>query len=265
MTEHAAEVPPLPRELVRRVVDRLTSMEPETIAVVVRGSYARGLAEEGSDFDVSAITRAEPAAADWRTWFEPLPSGRPLHVSAGAHSVESWLSYRNQPAEWALGLPGITVAKFVTGTDEARAALGDPPSNPHPPRRASLEDFVEAISKVRRAAARGDELAVRWRAMAAAREIPGLLRDVNPPLRVHDRLEALRAALEFPVAPEHQRHDFPVLLGLRPTDAARVRESALRAARELLALLRERNPHVDEQPGLAEALLDGTLERHLGL
>ena len=82
---------------------------------------------------------------------------------------------------------------------------------------------------------------------------------------MHDRLEAVKAALEFPVAPEHYREDFPVVLGLRPESNAVLAHRALRLARELLAFLRERRPDVDPQPGPREALADGTLERHLGL
>jgi phosphoribosyl-AMP cyclohydrolase len=94
---------------------------------------------------------------------------------------------------------------------------------------------------------------------------PALLRGLNAPQTVRNRIEAVRAALALPVAPDGWADDLAALLGLAPADDARVAAAAERLARGVLALLRERTPGVDPQPELKRYLADGTLERHLGL
>jgi hypothetical protein len=81
---------------------------------------------------------------------------------------------------------------------------------------------------------------------------------------VHDRREALTAALALRVTPEHYGADLPVVLGLVEAGDPAVIDAALRLGRELLAFLREHHPDVDAQPDIARYLADGTLERHLG-
>jgi phosphoribosyl-AMP cyclohydrolase len=257
----------LDAQVIRRVLGRLRGLEPSAVAIVVRGSHARGTAVEGSDLDISAIVEAFPARGSrWRTWFETKPDGTLLHVSAGTHSLDEWLEYRERPATWSLGFPAITVARFMWCTEEAKVALGDPPSNRHPPPPPELEEFIEAVSKLTRAADRNDSIALRWHARVEGLVAPGLLRMLNPDVTVHDRIEAVRAAIELPVAPEHWREDLLVVLGLqRESDDPRVLHAARRLAAELLALLRLRNPEVDAQAGLSRYLADGTLERYLGL
>jgi hypothetical protein len=248
-----------------RVAGRLCELEPSGVALVVRGSYARGIQTPTSDLDISVLVpRMSSTSSAWRTWFEPREGGLPLHVSAGTHTIDEWLASRERAADWALGFPALTEARYLWATPEAREALGDPPSNPHPPAPAELEELVEAVSKLRRAAGARDSVGLRWHAQAAGRVSPGLLRALNPDVVVRDRLEAVRAALELPVAPEHYRADLAVVLGLEPVADETFEVVALRLARELLAFLRERKPDVDPQPGIADALADGTLERHLG-
>lgn len=255
----------LPAGVPRRAAKRLLELEPSAVALVLRGSHARGTQTPTSDLDISAVVpERSPTSIPWRTWFEPREVELPLHVSAGTHSIAEWLSARERPADWALGLPALTEARLLCATNEARAALGDPPSNPHPPAPPELEEFVEAVGKLRRAAAAGDAIGLRWHAHAAGRAAPGLLRDLNPEVVVRDRLDAVRAALQFPVAPARYREDLAVVLALAPATDDALEASALRLARELLAFLREHNPEVDRQPGLAEALAGGALERHLG-
>jgi hypothetical protein len=101
-------------------------------------------------------------------------------------------------------------------------------------------------------------------ARCAALLAPRLVLPLNDEVVVHDRRDALDAALSLRVVPEHYREDLSVCLGLVPADDDSVRDSALRLAGELLAFLRERGPGVDDQPDIARYLVDGTLERHLG-
>jgi hypothetical protein len=156
------------------------------------------------------------------------------------------------------------VVRYVWATAAARAALGDPPSNAHPPAEPELEDFVEFLGKVRRSARLGDSIGVRTFAHEVAALAPGLLRTLNPGIVVRDRREAVEAARSLQVAPEHYREDFEIAFGLVMANDEAVERSALRLGRELLAFLRERNPNADPQPDIAGYLADGTLERHLG-
>lgn len=263
MDRAVALIPGLEPALVERVVDRLRALEPGTIAVLVSGSYAKGLADENSDLDVQVVTSSEPVSP-YRMWFEERRDAKPLHVSPSVKSVESWLRKREEPQDWAFGFPVEHVVRYVWSTEAARTALGDPPENLHPPAEPQLEDFVEALHKVRRCAAEGNGIGVRMFGRIVATLAPGLLRPLNPDVAVRDPLQALEAARAFPVAPEHYRHDFDVSYGLVAADDTSVEQAVVRLGRELLAFLRERAPDVDPQPDIARYLADGTLERHLG-
>lgn len=256
-------VPGLERRLVERVVARLRELEPNVIAVLVSGSYAKGTADESSDLDVQVVTQGEPVSP-YRMWFEGRGHGHPLHVSPSVKSLTSWLAKREEPQGWALGFPVFHVVRYVWATDEARARLGDPPSNVHPPPPPELEDFVEFLQKALRCSLYEDGSGVRLFAREAALLAPRLLWPLNDDVVVRDRREALEAAFSLRVAPEHYRDDLSVCLGVLSADDDAVLEAALRLGRELLAFLREHKPDVDDQPDIAGYLANGTLERHLG-
>jgi len=256
-------VPGLDADVLERIVARLHGLEPSTIAVLVSGSYAKGTAAEASDLDVQVVTTEQPRSP-YRMWFEERPRQKPLHVSSSVKSLAGWLAKRDEPQAWALGFPVEHIVRYVWATYEARAALGEPPTNLHPAAEPELEDFVEYVQKLGRAAASAEAMYVRMYARQAAMLAPGLLRKLNDDLAVRDRENALAAALAFAVAPEHYREDLPVCLGLVRADDDAVQQAALRLARELLAFLRERAPDVDPQPDIARYLADGTLERHVG-
>ena len=256
-------VPGLDPDLLARVVRLLRELEPTTVAILVSGSYAKGTADEDSDLDLQVATSGTPATP-YRMWFEPRPPGKPLHVSPSVKSVAGWLAKRAEPQPWALGFPAEHVARYVWAKPEARVLLGDPPSNLHPPEAPQLEDFVEYLTKLRRAAERQDGAGIRLSAREAALLVPGLLRTLNAEVVVRDRFDALEAALSLEVAPEHYDEDLPVMLGLVGASDALVAHSSLRLGSELLAFLREHKPDADPQPDIARYLADGTLERHLG-
>jgi predicted nucleotidyltransferase len=255
-------VPGLEPALLERIVARLRELEPSAVAVLVVGSYAKGTADESSDLDLDVITEGEPASP-YRMWFEERPGLKPLHVSPSVKSLARWLARRNEPQAWALGFPAEQAALYAWATNEARAVLGDP-THVHPPAEPELEDFVEYVQKLRRAAARGESMQVRMRARQASMLAPGLLRTLNDDVVVRDGGHAHETALAFAVAPEHYRDDLAACLGLVRADDDEVERAALRLARELLAFLRERKPDADPQPDIARYLADGTLERHLG-
>lgn len=250
-------------DVLGRIVARVRELEPETVAILVSGSYAKGVADERSDLDLQVATAQAPVAP-YRMWFEERPGRAALHVSASVKQLEEWLAKREEPQDWALGLPVEHVVRYVWAIDEARAALGDPPTVLHPPADPELEDFVEAVAKVRRFAALADAVGVRLHAREAAALAPGLLRALNPDVRVRSPRDAAEAALALPHAPEHYRADLPVALGLVDASDDAVVEATLRLARELLAFLRSHHADVDPQPDIARYLADGTLERHLG-
>lgn len=262
MVELERDLPGIERELLLAIVRRLVELEPDAGAVLVTGSYAKGTAAPDSDLDVRALT-AGPPRVPYRTWFETRPDARPLHVSAGAKSVDEWLAARERPNTWALGFPVHYEAAYLWAADGVRARVGEPPSSRHPPAPPELEDFVEALTKVRRARDAGDPLGARWHAQTAAALAPGLLRRLNPERVVRDRREALDAALGLPVAPPGYAADLAACLGLTATADGEVAAAALRLGRGLLAFLRERDPDVDPQPGAAEALRDGSFEQQL--
>jgi hypothetical protein len=240
---------------------RLRELEPEAIAVLVGGSYAKGTADELSDLDLTAIV--EKDAGRYHTWFEDRPGMRPLHVSAGVKTIDERLARESEPAAWRLALPLLEPARYAWATDEARRRLGEDPSLRRPGGPPELEDFFEFCVKVKRAIAAGDALAVRIWSNAAAELAPRLLLPLNETVHVSSRREAVELALAFSRAPEHWAEDLRICLGLVAADDARLTTSAVRLGRELLAFLREHKPDVDPQPDLIRYLSDGTLERHL--
>jgi hypothetical protein len=247
----------LPDGVLARVVGRLREEEPDAVGVFAFGSYAQGTAGPTSDLDLQVVTLARPRV-DYRTWFVA-----DLHVAASAKSTDQIRARCAEPASWALGFPVISPGVWVWSTAAATVALGDPPAFTHPGDRPELEDLVEWCAKALRA---DDSLALRIAAHGAGEEAPALLRDLNAPETVRNRVGAVRAALGYRTAPEGWADDLTVLLGLEPADDARVRDAVTRLARGTLALLRERRSPVGEwQPELNRYLLDGTLERHLGL
>lgn len=247
--------------LLERTVATLRQHEPTAVAVIATGSYATARATLYSDLDVTVLTALTPDG-HYRTWFEAREPF-PLHVSAGAASLESWVADTAEPAEWALGFPADEAARFLWAVDAARAALGEPPSTRRPAASPELEDFVECANKVRSAVARGDFLGARWHARDLGGYAPRLLIPLNPERLVTDRRDALQAALDLPIAPPGYQEDLLACLGLLPLDDTALPVAALRLAGAMLAFLRERAPDIDAQPYLSRYLADGTLERHL--
>lgn len=248
--------------LVRRVVERLRGLEPDTSAVLLTGSYAKGTATTASDLDLVAISPSRRVA--YRTWFEEHGEDAPLHVSAAATTPEAWLERTTTPAPWSLGFRAINDAAYLYADDETRALLGDDPSLRHPAAEPELEDFLDFALKAKRAAQAGDDLGLRWFALAAATLAPRLLIPLNNQRTVCDRRDALDAALKLAVAPGNYAADLATSLGLTPASGGEVRTAVTRLASELLTFLREHAPDVDQQPDIARYLTDGTLERHLG-
>lgn len=263
MPELERQIESLDDALVERTVEQLLRGEPEATAVLLTGSYAKGTAAVGSDLDLMAITPSP--CIGYRTWFEERIGDAPLHVSAGATTADAWRAEATAPARWSLGFPAINAASYLWADEATRTQLGEDPSLRHPAAAPELEDFLDFVLKAKRAASAGDELGLRWFAQGAAALAPTLLIPLNVERVVADRRDALDAALSLAVAPDHYAADLAVCFGLAAASGGDVRAAAARLGSELLALLRERAPDVDDQPEIARYLADGTLERHLGL
>jgi Nucleotidyltransferase domain len=257
------DLPGIPRELLRCVLEKSLELEPDAQAVLVRGSYATQTAHENSDLDLTAVVPG-PAETPYRAWFEDAPEGRLLPISMSTKSLESWLQKRETPAEWALGFPAVDAADYLWSTDAGRQRLDENPSAHRPPGNPSLEDFVNTTVKARAAAALDDGAGVRLYARETALLAPALLRKLNPEVVVRNHREAVLTARDLSVAPEHYKDDFTTAVGLRPAEDARVNQAIQRLALELLAFLRERDPNVDPQPEMSHFLTNGTLERYVG-
>jgi len=224
--------------------------------LIAFGSYARGDAAPSSDLDLQAVLRGEPRIG-YRTWFLG-----DLHVSIGFAAAGPLRDALGRPVDWALGFAVDMPAVWVWSSEEALAALGDPPDFSRPSREPELEDFVEWCAKALRA---DEPLALRVAARGLGEEAPSLLRELNGAPRVRNRFEAVRVARDFGDSPEGWAEDLLVLLGLSPSSDDGVRVAVERVGRGVLVLLRERGSRIGEaQPEVNRYLHDGTLERHLG-
>jgi phosphoribosyl-AMP cyclohydrolase len=245
-----------------RVVVRILSLEPKTNAILVTGSYAQGTADRYSDLDAMALTSAKPSGGHY-TWFEPTLRG-PFHISVGAREIGEWIARGTAPAAWSLGFPTREAAQYLYQADSlAQSRLGNSPVVLRPSSPPELEDFIEYIMKLRRAASGGYEVYVRWHARHAAELAPRLLIPLNPERRVRDPQDALNAALDLPICPEGYREDMLVSLGLESKDTGEIERRTFNLAINLLAFLRQHKPNIDSQPELTRYLLDGTLERYI--
>lgn len=249
--------------LVERVVERLLVLEPETTAVLLTGSYAKGSASLASDLDLMAITPSP--RVDYRTWFKDQDTNPPLHISVGAETADAWLAEAKFPARWSLGFPAINRAFYLWTDAVPSAPLGEDPSLLHPAAGPELEDFLDFVLKAKRSAISADELGLRWFAQGAASLAPTLLIPLNEERIVRDRRDALDAALSLTVAPDTYPADLPICLGLASASETEMKAAVTRLGGDLLVFLREHAPDVDQQPELARYLADGTLERHLEL
>lgn len=247
-------------------VDRLLREIPGAVAVILKGSHALGTAGSHSDVDVDVLVEGEPHEA-YLAFFEETAEGRLRHISVAVQDLAGWLSEANEPVGWAYGLPAAETTGLFWARDETLRAQLDHPSRHHPPEPPELEDFIEAWGKVRNACTKGDDLAMRIAGQILARLCPGLLRPMNPEVFPANRREALRAALDFSVAPQGYRDDLLRCLGL-PPDTVSMRDlhaAAQRLTFGTIALLRE---HAESLENLLEAdlfayLVDGTLERYI--
>jgi hypothetical protein len=256
-----ASVPDLDPELAGRVIGSCRAREPGVAGILVHGSYATGRASDDSDLDLALFIEGT-ASEHYRTWFEARDGFAPLHVSARCDlNIGIWDEEREEPENWALGLPVELPHVWLWRGDRRLAELlGDHPVLSKPGGPPEIEDMVDAALKMRRHARGGDELSARLEAQAAARFAAPTVCALNDPGPVTDPRSALAAVLALPVAPLGWQGDLPVAMGLTTAALDEVVETTLRLVRGTLRLARERNPGVDRQPEIERYLIDGTLE-----
>lgn len=206
---------------------------PDAIAVVLKGSHARGDAGPHSDvdFDVLIYAAREP---EYPAWFVPF-GGRLVHVSAAVMPASAWLAGTSSPERWALGFPAAEAMSLRWVVSPAWRARLDRPALTHPAGPPELEDFVAELGKLANARFREDDLGVRLAARAIAGYAPGLLRPLNPEVVVGSAREAIEAALAFPVAPAHYREDMLAALGFTGATTGEVAAAATRLVVDVVA------------------------------
>ncbi|GAB3862306.1 hypothetical protein GCM10029963_68260 [Micromonospora andamanensis] len=232
------------------------------VGILLRGSHARRAATAHSDVDLDVLLGGAPYAA--RQAYLAEHSGRLTHVSVAARDIRSWVSRLGEPADWAFGLPVTAPTRLLWADPYWRHRI-DLPVLCQPADEPRLEELIATLGKV--AAARDDEdsLGARLAAADLARLCPSVLRLANPSVRVVSRRSAFAAALDLPVAPAGYREDMLRCLGLRPGSIGQVWAAAARLVTGTLPLIRRYAAEVTQAagPDLADALLDGRLDRYV--
>ncbi len=253
------------------------------VGIMLRGSHARRAATEHSDVDVDVLVTDEERPGSPAPGASAAPAissrapyaarraylvefeGRLVHVSVATRDVRSWVRRLGQPADWAFGLPVTAPARLIWAAPEWRRRI-DLPVLCQPADEPRLEEIIATLGKIAGAWCSGDPTGVRLAAADLARLCPSVLRLVNPSVRVASRRGALAAALDLPVAPPGYRDDMLRCLGLRPGATGEVAAAAGRLVTGIVSLVRPYAEEIAAVAGadLADALVDGRLDRYLG-
>lgn len=252
-------------ELISSWTGRLRTGIPDAVAILLKGSFARGEYGPYSDIDFDVLVHGEPRE-EYLAWFVEHEN-RLVHVSAAVDDVASWMTAAGAVEPWAFGLPAAETTRLLWASDHVLCEQLNHPARMHPPGEPELEDLIEAFAKVRNAKLRNDELALRLAAQTLANLCPSLLRLLNPDVHPSHRYDALVSALAFPVAPEGYRDDLLLCLGLTGSENTTqdIHDAAERLTVGTVHLLRE---HAGSLEGaipkdLYGYLVDGTLNRYV--
>lgn len=246
-------------------VDRLREVTPDAVAVILKGSYARGNPGPYSDVDFDVLT-AGAAREEYPAFLEEVPGGRLVHVSVAVSNLAGWLAEETEPAGWSFGLPASEAMRLLWAVDDALTKQLDRRERVFPGGEPELEDFVAGLGKVTQARTRGDGPALRLAAQDVASLCPSLLQTLNPAVRAGTRSESLQLALTFPISPPHYREDMLTCLGLTARASSEtVHLSAVRLVHGVLELLQPQAARLAPllPPDLAGALARGTLRRYV--
>ena len=87
--------------------ERLRREIQGTVAIILKGSHARGFAGPWSDLDFDVLVFDEEIADRYLSRIEENDEGRLVHVSVAVASVEGWLEEFDEAASWSFGLPAM--------------------------------------------------------------------------------------------------------------------------------------------------------------
>lgn len=248
------------QEFIQEFVVRLRAEYPDAIAVVLKGSHARGQAKPWSDIDFDVL-ESTADVEDYRTWIE-LVGDRLVHISAGVESLDAWLADSQNPSSWSLGFPTIETTKLLWAVDDEHRELLDHPYQTHPPHEIEIEDTMEALGKMRNALSRGDVIGVYRNANKLATLIPTMLIPINLPKSVSNSREAIEAVLALSNVPEGFAEDWLTCVGYVDT---RTPESTLAAATRIFTGTLRMLPSDPDTVGQDFDILlrDGVIEAYL--
>lgn len=251
------------QEFIEGFVVRLRVEYPDSVAVVLKGSHARGEAKPWSDIDFDVLV-STPGVEEYRTWIEPV-GDRLVHISAAVESLDAWLTDANAPSSWSLGFPTVETTKLLWAIDEAHCELLDQPHQTHPPHEIEIEieDTMEALGKMRNAFNRGDIIGVYRNANKLATLIPTMLVPVNPITSVSNSRQAIDAVLSLTNVPEGFAEDWLTCMGYVDN---RIPESTLTAATRMFLGSLKLLPTDPEIVGedFVPLLHDGVIVAYLG-
>lgn len=216
------------QEFIEGFVVRLRAEYPNAVAIVLKGSHARGQAKPWSDIDFDVLL-STPGIEEYRTWIEPV-NERLVHISAAVEFVDAWIADANEPSSWSLGFPTIETTKLLWAIDDDHRELLDHPYQAHPPHEIEIEDTMEALGKMRNALSRGDIPGVYRNANKLATLLPTMLVPLNPSTSVSNSRQAIDAVLALTNVPEGFAEDWLYCMGYVDT---RTPESTLEAATRL--------------------------------
>lgn len=248
------------QDFIERFAGRLREKYPSAVAIVLKGSHARGNAKPWSDIDFDVLIGPE-GVEEYRTWIEPV-GDRLVHISAAVESLDAWLADANEPSSWSLGFPTVETTKLLWAIDNEHRSLLDPPHQTHPAHEIEIEDTMEALGKVRNALGRGDHIAVYRNANKLATLIPTMLVPINPPASVSSSREAIDAVLALPNVPDDFAADWLYCMGYVDNRSPELTfEVANRMFGGVLAMLPVDAAVIGED--FARMLADGTLHAYL--
>ena len=252
--------------VIGRWAEHLAEVTPGALAVLLKGSYARGDAGPWSDLDFDVLVDDTEITAPYLTWFDRTGE-RIVHISAAVDHLDTWLEDFDEPAEWAFGFAARPVTKLVWVARPSLAAELDRPWRNHPSGEPELEDCIESLGKARNAMARGDDLSARLALRDVGQLTPSLLAPLNGDRFAATKPQALKLAIELETSPPGYRDDVLALLGFdgkahSATDLLVIGE---RLVSGILALMTEYIDTLDPllAPHLGTALREGLIQAYL--
>lgn len=248
------------QEFIQAIMQRLQQEYPSAIAILLKGSHARGEASTWSDIDFDVLV-SEPDFEEYRAWIEPWQN-RLVHISTALETADAWERDSSEPSPWSLGLPTIETTKLMWAVDEPTRLRFDHPHKSHPPAEPEIEDTMEALGKIRNAIAKGDTIGVYRNANKMATLLPTMLVPINPTVAVSNSRQAIDAVLAFPNVPTGFAADWCYCMGY--VDQRTPAETLVVAARLFAGVLELVSAHPDVlDQDFSRMIQDGTLRAYL--